>query len=142
MIRPATRSDNSAILKLLDDQNLVTADLIESDFSQFFVDSNHQQIVGVIGLDSHQNSGLLRSLAVAPAHQGRKVGTALVRRLIDYSSTLGMTDLYLLTTNASAFFIQRGFTEIPRDATPIVIQKTAEFAQFCPADAIVMHRSS
>lgn len=138
MIRSAEPSDAPTILSLLEARGLITADLAATDWSHFFVYLIHGKIVGIIGVEIFPTIGLLRSLAVAPDHQGRQIGTGLMHTVISHAQTLGLTTLYLLTTTAPNFFERFGFTAINRDETPSAIKATAEFSQLCPAEAVVM----
>jgi N-acetylglutamate synthase-like GNAT family acetyltransferase len=51
-----------------------------------------------------------------------------------------VADLYLLTTDADAYFDRHGFAVIDRDEAPAAIKSTQQFAELCPDSAIVMHR--
>ena len=138
MIRSATPSDTPAILSLLKVQGLITADLATTNWTHFFVSTSDGRIVGIVGLEILQTVGLLRSLAVAPDHQGHQIGTDLTRTLIHHAQALNISTLFLLTTTAPKFFERFGFATINRDETPAVIKTTAEFSQLCPAEAVVM----
>lgn len=70
------------------------------------------------------DEGEIRALAVAPQAQGRGVGRALVRAVIDQAATCGMRQLMLSTqpamTAAQRLYVAEGFTRIPdRDWTPV-----------------------
>jgi GNAT superfamily N-acetyltransferase len=66
----------------------------------------------------------IRALAVAPEAQGRGVGGALVRAVIDRATTRGVRRLLLSTqpamTTAQRLYLAAGFTPMPdRDWTPV-----------------------
>jgi amino-acid N-acetyltransferase len=106
----------------------------------FIVAEDDGRVMGVAGVERHGEYGLLRSVAVDPAVQGRGVGRALVERLIAESRENGIVELYLLTTTAEKYFPVFGFTKINREATPVEIQETGEFTDLCPSTATVMRR--
>ena len=106
----------------------------------FIVAEDDGGVMGVAGVERHGEYGLLRSVAVDPAAQGRGVGRALVERLIAESKEKGIAELYLLTTTTEKYFPVFGFTEISREATPVEIQETGEFTDLCPSTATVMRR--
>jgi amino-acid N-acetyltransferase len=81
---------------------------------------------------------LLRSLAVAPSERGRGQGTALVAAAESLAVESGWRQLYLLTTGAAAFFGRLGFEVISREQAPAELRATRQFAQLCPATALVM----
>ncbi|MCX6623252.1 MAG: GNAT family N-acetyltransferase, partial [Acidobacteria bacterium] len=92
-------------------------------------------IAGVAGVEKYGRFGLLRSVAVAPAKQGRGLGQQLTRNRIDWSRAQGIDSLYLLTTTAPAFFGRQGFREVSRLAVPIEIRTAREFTDLCPDSA-------
>src|SRR5690606_9873621 len=57
---------------------------------------SHRASPGVIGLESFDRTGLLRSLAVDPASRGAGIGAELVAALEGQASDAGITDLWLL----------------------------------------------
>ena len=95
----------------------------------------------MIGLEPYGSVALLRSLAVAPAWQGRGLGSALLAHAEQAARQRGIAALYLLTTTAAAFFARRGYVRLPREAAPPVLQQTAEFAALCPASAVCMTKT-
>jgi N-acetylglutamate synthase-like GNAT family acetyltransferase len=106
----------------------------------FIVAEDDGRVMGVAGVERHGKYGLLRSVAVDPAAQGRGVGRALVERVIAESKEKGIAELYLLTTTAEKYFPVFGFTKINREATPVEIQETDQFTDLCPSTATVMRR--
>lgn len=99
-------------------------------------------LVGVIGLQAcGAEIGLLRSLAVAPAHQGRGLAAQLCDAVVELAAAERIPELYLLTTSAADYFARRGFTAIDRAAAPEAVRTSAQFASLCPASARVMRYS-
>jgi SAM-dependent methyltransferase/N-acetylglutamate synthase-like GNAT family acetyltransferase len=95
-------------------------------------------LIGVVGLEGRGASGLLRSLAVRGDYRRTGVGSQLVSGVERVAAGLGMTDLYLLTTTAEAFFARRGYARVDREHAPPAIRATAEFSQLCPASSAFM----
>lgn len=56
----------------------------------------------------------VRSLAVAPGQQGKGLGSAIVRALIEEAKRLGIKQLLTLTYHVS-FFKRLGFEEVPKE---------------------------
>ena len=50
----------------------------------------------------------------------------------------GAKEMYLLTTTAVRFFERLGFVRVEREAAPVTIQRTQEFATLCPSSSTVM----
>ena len=63
-----------------------------------------------------EDLGEIRTLAVAPAHRGRRLGDALLTELIFRARELGLARLFALTFQ-TRFFSRHGFTEI--QGTPV-----------------------
>ena len=137
----ATLADRPEILALLNARGLGHGDLPpDSENLTFLAARTGGRLVGVVGLESHGQNGLLRSLAVAADHQRLGIGRELCDRLLDLAQSRGVERLYLLTTTAEAFFIRMGFRRMARAAVPPEIQSTTQFAQACPAEAVCLTR--
>ena len=95
-------------------------------------------LIGAIGLQRCGDAGLLRSLAVAPAWQGRGLGHELCARIVALARQRRLVALYLLTTTAADFFRRVGFRQVQRDDVPDEIRTTAEFSSLCPSTAAVL----
>src|SRR5512134_2135147 len=123
---------------LLDASGLPTSDLTAE--VQLLGERDAQGLVGVVGLESRGDVGLLRSLAVRGDRRGTGLGSQLVSALEARAAAGGIRDLYLLTTTATAFFARRGYQEVTREAAPAGIRQTTEFASTCPASSAFMKK--
>lgn len=92
-------------------------------------------VVGVAALEAHDHSGLLRSVAVAPAERGRGTSIALVADRLATAWAQGLTSVYLLTTTAAPLFRRFGFTEVDRASAPAALTASPELAALCPSSA-------
>lgn len=137
--RVATAADLEAIERLLTDSKLPT-DGVRNSLDHFLVVDDTGGIAGVIGLELYATDALLRSAAVADNLRDTGIGGRLVDGIIDRARSLGVRDVYLLTTTAESYFERRGFTRITRDAVPESVQRSVEFRGACPASATVMVR--
>lgn len=135
---PATPADTPAIMALLAEYKLPTADLSPERLHEFLVVRNGGSLDGVIGLEVYGTSGLLRSLAVAPATRGTGLGKLLVSALEERARRRGLRELWLLTTTAADFFAKGGYRVADRASAPEAVQKSAEFASLCPSSAVCM----
>ena len=143
-LRPATPADEPAVAALLT-ASALPLDGVHDAISSFVVAEDAGSIVGVAGIETCGTTGehaLLRSVAVAPAWRNRKLGRALVTRVIAEAEARGAKALYLLTTTADAYFPSFGFRKTARDEVPEDVRATAEFKSACPASATVMTRPS
>ena len=77
--------------------------------SRFFVTRENGRVVGCAALEEHDGAGLLRSVAVDPAHRGRGLAHGLVTGLIQRARVHGLTAVYLLTDTAAGYFARHGF---------------------------------
>lgn len=138
-LRAAHVRDLAAIEQLLAASGLPLDGVAES-LGDFIVAEADGALVGVGGLEVCCENALLRSVAVAPEWRSRRLGRALVTRLIADAEARGIRALYLLTTTAEHYFPRFGFQRIGRDAVPEDVRATAEFRTACPASAVVMMR--
>jgi len=78
---------------------------------------------------------------VPPANRRGGVGKALVEALEKMAIEKGVSELWLLTIDADAWFAQLGYRVQEREAAPPAIQKTEEFSSLCPGDAVLMRKN-
>ena len=110
--------------------------LEQSVFVGYYDSAN--QLVGSGGLEFYGNTALLRSIAVGEEFRGQLLGKTIVEDIIAKAKDSKIKDLYLLTETAHNYFLKKGFQDVPRENVPEIIKQTTEFAQVCPASAIVM----
>ena len=84
--------------------------------------------------------GLLRSIVVLPSRRRMGIGRRFVEFLLDRMKGSGVEQAWLLTTTAEPFFDKLQFRVRPRHEAPATIAETREFAQLCPASAVLMCR--
>ena len=128
--------------KLLEKNELPT-EFSSEIFQHFYIaqSDDDSKILGLIGLESKQSVGLLRSLVVSDSFRGRGVGVKLVKVIEKYAHSLGIKNIYLLTNTADQFFKRLGYTAIPRNILPEFIRQTAEFSSICPKSSVCMQKS-
>jgi arsenate reductase len=136
-IAAATAADLPAVQALLAACQLPATDL-PADLVHFFVAREGHRVIGSIGLEAHGRVGLLRSLAVHPAHRHQGLAAQLWAHLRQHAADLHLTHLYLLTTTAEPLFARWGFLRLAREAAPAPIKATAEYRTLCPASAAFM----
>jgi len=137
-IQPAAPRHFDALRRLLSAAGLPHDDLTSSHLEHFFVATEEDTVVGVVGTELFDDVGLLRSLAVTPSFRDDGLGTRLTDTIEQYAHRQGVTTLYLLTTTAADYFERRGYQRIERDALPQAIQATEEAARLCPSSATCM----
>jgi N-acetylglutamate synthase-like GNAT family acetyltransferase len=139
-IRGATADDWERIAALLS-ASALPLDGAREHLAGFVVAEREGAIVGCAAVERHGTTGLLRSVAVAPAERGRGTGAALVERTLADASGAGLDGLVLLTTTAADYFRRFGFAVVDRAAVPASVHASAEFRGACPASATVMLRT-
>jgi amino-acid N-acetyltransferase len=136
----AEPAEEEAIRKLL-----IDADLPAEDFARhlqhFLVAKQSGALIGVIGLESYGEFGLLRSLVVAFPYRGQGLGQKLCEKVFSYAHELGIKELYLLTTTAEKFFPKLGFNTIDRNNVPAPIRQK-NFPHFVHLRLFVWPKSS
>jgi amino-acid N-acetyltransferase len=136
-LRAAIPDDNPAILELLKAYDLPTAGFVDA-VTNAIVACEGARIVGAAGLEVYQDGALLRSVVVDSRARGRGLGQQLTRAVLEAAGAQGVSDVYLLTTTAGAFFPKLGFTAIERADVPESVQQSVEFRGACPASALAM----
>jgi amino-acid N-acetyltransferase len=138
-LRELIPADTPAVHALLRECRLPT-DGVPEDGALFRVADSAGKVVGVAGLELHGGHGLLRSVAVSPAHRGRGLASRLCDEVEARAAALGARRLFLLTETAERFFSRRGYARSARSLAPPEIAKSREFAAVCPDSATLMFR--
>lgn len=128
---------------LLQASQLPTEDLQDVDYQnhvQLFTLEQNEQLVGVVGIELHGNSGLLRSLAIAESERGNGLGVLLLKHAEEAAQIMGVKELFLLTTTAADFFSRMGYELADRTSAPESIAQSKQFAGICPASASFMRK--
>ena len=136
--RDAAAADLSVMEALLIAAEL-SLDGVQAHFADFVLAVQGDEVLGVAGLERYGPHALLRSVAVRADHQGRGIGQALARAMIERATVAGLETLTLLTTTAADFFPKLGFRPVTRDALPAALQASSQLRGMCSASATVMH---
>ena len=129
-LRPAGIDDVGSILQLIEpleaDGTLVkrSRELLEIEIGRFFVLEHDRVVVGCAALYPFpdEGAGELACLAVRPEYRNAGAGERLLHRVESEARRLGMTRLFVLTTRATHWFIEHGFTESTVEALPATKQ--------------------
>lgn len=92
-------------------------------------------VMGCAALEVYGEAGLLRSVAVDPAHRSQALGRQLVERVLVFAEQYGIRELYLLTETATEYFPRFGFHPIAREAVSPAIHTSVEWTSACPVSA-------
>lgn len=125
----------ASFLAALEQAGLPTDDLTSEPFRYFVLDDAAWGGIGA-GADA-----LIRSIVVTPEARAHGFGTKITEALVHRARADGVERLWLLTTNASPFFAKLGWREAERSAAPGAIARSRQFAEVCPASAILMVRT-
>ena len=133
--------DKKEVLDLLNGAELPIEDHTSQKMKNFMV-ARHKDgsIIGVVGVEMYQGSGLLRSLVIHPSYRGKGLGSRLTRKIESYAWQNGIKTLYLLTMTAADFFPKIGYEITQRDKVPESIVKTEEFKNVCPVSAVCLFK--
>ncbi|MEL7339639.1 MAG: arsenic resistance N-acetyltransferase ArsN2 [Bacteroidota bacterium] len=118
-------------------QNQLPVDDLDDPHQWFFVYQG-SRLIGTLGVEKYDATGLLRSVSIDPSLQGQGLGARVVAAFLEESHKRGFAELFLLTTTAADFFAKQGFVKIERSARPANIQQSQQFSNLCPSTATVM----
>lgn len=113
---------------------------LEADHVLLFVTPDGEAPSGCAAVEVFGETGLLRSVAVAPARRGVGLGRALVAEAEEEARREGVRMLYLLTETAEDFFAALGYRVVGREGLPGAVERSGQFKTMCPASAVVMTR--
>jgi amino-acid N-acetyltransferase len=126
MIRKAALDDIKAIHKLISEQakaGHLIARAISDLYSQVrdftvWQDDESGVLLGCGALHiCWEDLAEVRSLAVSTVHQGRGIGTALIKSLLEESRQMGVSRVFVLT-NRLSLFEKNGFQPIEKSQLP------------------------
>lgn len=136
-IREYRDSDLNQVIALLKDHSLTTVDLKALELASFVVAVEESRVVGVAGLQHLDKLALLEIAAVDKP----EVGALIYQHIEEAARAKGVIRLYLVTSNASDYFITLGYDQIVRDAAPLPIQNTAQVSRLHNSSAKLMQKS-
>lgn len=139
-IAPAIAEDLEPIRQLLDGQGLPNSDIDERSLNTFLVLRDEQQIFGLVGLDVLGSVAMLRSLVVRSEFRSAGLGGQLVAAAEAHALKLGLSTLYLLTTDADRYFAAKGYRLLERTDAPPEIKLHPQFRSLCPSTSILMSK--
>lgn len=127
----------AAFRSLLQSANLPADDL---DFNKHMLIGFYDGVnpVATGGLEIYSQFALLRSLSVKFGIRGQSLGSSITEQLIELARVNNISSIYLLTETAHAFFLKRGFQDVPREDVPTEIKASSEFNHVCPTSAVCM----
>lgn len=137
-IEPITQI--TEIKQLLSTCGLPVSDIVSSESLLFFGCRTDSELVGAVGLELYGPVALLRSLAVLSQYRNYCLGKALVAHAESHAASLGVQQLFLLTTTAEAYFSKLGYSAASREDAPVPIKATAQFSGLCPASSSFMSK--
>jgi amino-acid N-acetyltransferase len=139
MIESAKDRDLPEVRSLLQRLSL-PLDGVDEHVKTMLVAREDGHIVGTAALELYEDGALLRSVAVDPRQQGKRLGHELTEAALRLAAAHSADTVFLLTTTAERFFPKFGFEPIARDDVPPSVQTSVEFRSACPASAIVMRK--
>lgn len=131
-------SEIEEVIHLLEECNLPADDIGSNQQVECYGIRDKSNLIGLVGLEVLGSVALLRSLAVSLESRGNSIGKELVNFAESRSASLGVSQLYLLTTTAYNYFERLGYKVINRDLAPEQIRQTSQFSSICPSSAVFM----
>jgi amino-acid N-acetyltransferase len=135
-LSPAPDLDDA--VALLDEVGLPTSDVDAALLKHFFGVYENGDLVGLGGLELYPPVALLRSVVTSPRCRGRGVARIMVQELEAHAERHGVTEIFLLTTDADAYFAAQEYRVIARDEAPQSIRETEQYARLCPGSSTLM----
>jgi len=138
IIAAAGDEDFPGIHDLLRLSGLTTAG-VDPDRGCYYV-AKTDRLLGVIGMESYSEDGLVRSFAVAADCRKAGVGKALVEHILLMLQNAGCRDAYLLTDTAADYLEKFGFANIERQSIPEAVLSSSALGATCPSTCVCMSR--
>lgn len=141
VIRPAQPDDLPRALEVLEGARRSCLGVSEN-WEQYVVlaDRRSSAICGLSGLEVHGTVGVVRSVAVAPSARNRGYGRRLVEAIASTAPRKGVSDLFLVTRDATPFYRRLRFRSVQRSACPGEVLRSLSSALPSLSEATVMYR--
>lgn len=130
-----------AFLVQLSQAGLPTEDLHDQGGKYYALGEADGETLAFGGLVPLGDEALLRSVVVPSEARGTGRGALMVDALAEMAGAYGVRRLWLLTTDADAYFQRLGFEPMPRDHASPEVAATRQFSDLCPSSAVVMCRT-
>ncbi|MFL5742703.1 MAG: arsenic resistance N-acetyltransferase ArsN2 [Flavisolibacter sp.] len=140
LVISASEKYREDIVQLLEDNDLPWQDLPAS-LEDFYLATEQDKLVAVIGTERYGLYALLRSLVVHPGFRKLHVAEKLVNMLEERAIASGIEAIFLLTETAEKYFAKKAYQVISREEVPDEIRSSSEFSHVCAVTAVVMKKS-
>jgi len=138
--RLTTAQEFTQVIQLLAESKLPYEDLDQMR-ATILVAVESNEVIGAGALEVYEESGLIRSICVAPAHRKKSIATRITESLLHIAREQKLKSLILLTETAATYFEKRGFKVVGRGDVPGPVRQSSEFSHVCPSSAVVMSYS-
>ncbi|MEX2555361.1 MAG: HAD-IIA family hydrolase [Actinomycetota bacterium] len=136
-LRQATGPDLPSIAQLLHEGGL-PAGAARERVGRTVVAQADRRVIATSAWEPLGDAALLRSVAVASDVRGTGVGLLVVAATLRQVARAGVREVYLVTTDAEAFFTRCGLRTIQREELPEAVAMHRQITRECPASAPVM----
>ena len=136
-LRSASHFDWEQVVALLERCRLPAADVVDI-IENFHVALCDGHIVGCAAAEHHEESILIRSVAVEPEYRERGIASRLVEALLMRARGREARDAYLLSAVAPAYFARWGFSLIPAEEAPPEVKASSAFQRAIQTSALCM----
>jgi amino-acid N-acetyltransferase len=136
-LRQATGPDLPSIAQLLHEGGL-PAGAARERVGRTVVAQADRRVIATAAWEPLGDAALLRSVAVSSDVRGAGVGLLVVAATLRQVARAGVREVYLVTTDAEAFFTRCGFRTIQREELPDAVAAHRQITRECPASAPVM----
>ncbi|TJZ79024.1 amino-acid N-acetyltransferase [Chitiniphilus eburneus] len=113
-----------ALMEPLEDQGVLVKrgrELIEREIHRYSVLEHDGKIIGCVAIHPFPDSRMaeLACLVIDPDYRDEDRGAELLRHVEQQARSLGMTQLFALTTRTSHWFVERGFAQASVEELPM-----------------------
>ncbi|MGE5417717.1 MAG: GNAT family N-acetyltransferase [Acidobacteriota bacterium] len=140
-VEQAQSHELEQVMLLLTTCSLTTVGM-DKHFETYWVIRDKGRIVGSVGLEVYENSGMLRSFAVHPDYRNLGLGRALAGTLMEYARSIGLDKIFLLTKTAPLYFARLGFQAIDESLVEPAVSDSLLFKEVCCEHEVIMLRST
>ncbi len=127
IVRKAKEQDLLMLQKLLAKAGVREAGIAEHVEHFLVVTDGANRIIGTVGIEKYEESGLLRSLVLDSTIWTARLSLEFLEVALHYAKEQNISSIYLCSKGTNALFHELGFRPINLEDVPFPIRKSSHF---------------
>ncbi|WP_332628625.1 GNAT family N-acetyltransferase [Halalkalibacter flavus] len=127
VVRKAKNKDMLPIQRLVAKAGLRDEGIEQYIESFLVVEDEEESLIGTVGVEKYEESGLLRSLVLDSPIWNAKLSLEFLQLTLKYAEEQHIETVYLCAKGTNALFRQLGFREVDKEDVPETLKHSEHF---------------